>query len=118
MNHEAARAAPLAATAAPTRTSSAAPASESKLTPNAQARKRLGEIADYDGAAASVASQGRSGDSFFAWGMPPLKRGLSLADTHDALPGAVTPLAEPTDETESQPPPSRTEAFIDSMLAL
>jgi hypothetical protein len=105
-------------------------AQDSKLTPNAQARKRLGEIADADGTAASVVSQGGSwgavsgswgatGANFFAWGMPPLKRGLSLADTRDALPPAVsTPVAECAHEDpESQAPPSRNESFLDSILA-
>jgi len=55
---------------------------ESKLTPNAQARQRvhaLGEIADQEG----LPALGNTG-GFFAWGMPPLKRGLSLADTREA----------------------------------
>jgi len=96
------------------------PAQESKLTPNAQARQRLGEIADCDGMAASVASQSGAPSGFFAWGMPPLKRGLSLADTRDALPPSVsTPLPEgaPADDTESIAPPSRNESFLDSILA-
>ena len=98
-------------------------AQDSKLTPNAQARKRLGEIADADGTAASVVSQGGSwgatGANFFAWGMPPLKRGLSLGDTRDALPPAVsTPVAEwAHEDPESQAPPSRNESFLDSILA-
>ena len=103
--------------AVPNDLSTPLPASESVLTPNAQARQRLGEIADCDGAAASIASQG-AGGNFFAWGMPPIKRGLSLADTRDALPPSVsTPVAEAGDETESQAPPSRNESFLDSILA-
>ena len=78
------------------------PANVSALTPNAQARARLGEIADSE----SICLQGSGGstgqlyptsplvdvppvlqpaNSFFTqWGMPPLKRGLSLADTREA----------------------------------
>eukprot|EP00322_Chrysochromulina_rotalis_P003055 CAMPEP_0115853402 /NCGR_PEP_ID=MMETSP0287-20121206/13485_1 /TAXON_ID=412157 /ORGANISM="Chrysochromulina rotalis, Strain UIO044" /LENGTH=287 /DNA_ID=CAMNT_0003307477 /DNA_START=105 /DNA_END=968 /DNA_ORIENTATION=+ len=93
------------------------PAQESKLTPNAQARQRLGEIADSETMAASVASQ-NGGSSFFAWGMPPLKRGLSLADTREAAAGTATPsIAEGPEEAESVLPPSRNESFLDSILA-
>ena len=75
------------------------PINVSNLTPNAQARQRLGEIADSE----STCLQGgtmappypssplvdapplQQSNSFFTqWGMPPLKRGLSLQDTREA----------------------------------
>lgn len=89
----------------------------SKLTPNAQARQRLGEFADWEGCAASVPRDG----GFFAWGMPPLKRGLSLADTRDAVVLASGGSSVANDSShyddESQAPPSRQEAFLDSIIA-
>ena len=103
--------------AVPNDLSTPLPAETSKLTPNAAARQRLGEIADFDGAAASIPNPDRQG--FFAWGMPPLKRGLSLADTRDVMPpssGSSVNLHEPADD-DSQAPPSRSESFLDSILA-
>jgi len=95
---------------------------ESKLTPNAQARQRvraLGEIADQEGL--SCVAPGNAG--FFAWGMPPLKRGLSLADTRESTIGGTAMVPEPRDE-EVHPPLSRQksqeasrEAFLDSIIA-
>lgn len=78
------------------------PSNTSSLTPNAQARQRLGEIAD--GESSLLLGQGHTcptslpspladashpvpapGFGFFVqWSMPPLKRGRSLADTKDA----------------------------------
>ena len=78
-------------------------------------RQRLGEIADHEGCPSVPAVSG-----FFAWGMPPLKRGLSLADTREPLvlaSGGSSVLQEPNDETESQAPPSRNESFLDSIIA-
>jgi hypothetical protein len=83
--------------------SSPLPSNTSSLTPNAQARQRLGEIAD--GESSLLLGQGHScptslpspladasshpvpapGFGFFVqWSMPPLKRGRSLADTKEA----------------------------------
>lgn len=87
----------------------------SKLTPNAQARQRLGEFADHEGCVASVPKDG----GFFAWNMPPLKRGLSLSDTRDAAilaSGGSSVLQEANDD-EVQAPPSRNESFLDSIIA-
>jgi len=86
---------------------------EAKLTPNAQARQRvraLGEIADQEG----LPTLGNAG-GFFAWGMPPLKRGLSLADTREATVTASGGYDAKDDD--SQGPPSRQEAFLDSIIA-
>jgi len=88
----------------------------SKLTPNAQARQRLGEFADHEGCAASVPRDG----GFFAWGMPPLKRGLSLADTRDAVvlaSGGSSVAHEPSHDDDAQAPPSRNESFLASIIA-
>ena len=79
------------------------PSNTSSLTPNAQARARLGEIAD--GESSLLLGQGHlcptslpsplcdashpvpaPGFGFFVqWSMPPMKRGKSLADTRDAM---------------------------------
>jgi hypothetical protein len=91
------------------------PADTSKLTPNAAARQRLGEIADHEGCASMPSAAG-----FFAWGMPPLKRGLSLADTREPAimaSGGSSVLQESNDDNESQAPPSRSESFLDSIIA-
>ena len=148
--------------------SSPLPANVSALTPNAQARQRLGEIADSESACLQVAScpaahlspapppkpltstvlspgshvrvQGcasavgfgptspventsvlthsmQAPNSFFVqWGMPPLKRGLSLADTREAAAAqamqAQAAQAE-LDGASAQDSPS----FLDSILA-
>ena len=76
------------------------PSNTSSLTPNAQARQRLGEIADgesslllgYGSACPTslpsplceVPPPGPGFGFFVQWSMPPLKRGKSLADTKDA----------------------------------
>jgi len=91
------------------------PAADPKLTPNAQARQRLGEIADHEGCPSVPSATG-----FFAWGMPPLKRGLSLADTREPLvlaSGGSSVLQEVNDDADSQAPPSRNESFLDSIIA-
>jgi len=94
---------------------------ESKLTPNAQARQRvraLGEIADQEG----ISSVTPGNADFFAWGMPPLKRGLSLADTRESTIGGIAMVPEPRDD-ETHPPPlsvgrqASREAFLDSIIA-
>jgi len=97
------------------------PPAERKLTPNAQARQRvraLGEIADQEGL--SSVTPGNAG--FFAWGMPPLKRGLSLADTRESTIVGSAMVPEPRDD-EIHPPLSvgrqeaSREAFLDSIIA-
>lgn len=93
----------------------------SKLTPNAQARQRLGDFADNEALGASVPRDG----GFFAWGMPPLKRGLSLSDTRDAIhlasyASSLSPVAQEAnfeDDASSHAPPSRIESFVDSIIA-
>jgi len=125
------------------------PSNVSSLTPNAQARQRLGEIADSESAClqggtamqahlppsphAPEEARWGSGplqpshlvgaNSFFVqWGMPPLKRGLSLADTREAAAqkamengGITTPHGYEADDASvtTQDSPS----FLDSVLA-
>jgi len=114
------------------------PANVSALTPNAQARARLGEIADSE----SVCLQGGSttsaslyptsplvdtppivalqpANSFFTqWGMPPLKRGFSLVDTREAAAQHAMLAAQQSEAVDdgyylTQDSPS----FLDSVLA-
>ena len=84
----------------PTDLNTPLPSNTSSLTPNAQARQRLGEIADgesslllgYGSACPTslpsplceVPPPGPGFGFFVQWSMPPLKRGKSLADTKDA----------------------------------
>jgi len=127
--------------AVPADLSSPLPANSSNLTPNAQARQRLGEIADGESSALtgsannslcpdSIAAPPPQPTGFFsAWGMPPLKRGISLADAREAsvlnggLPHEVIcpPAEEKTADVESQmgtplglATPS---SFLDSIIA-
>ena len=109
------------------------PINVSALTPNAQARLRLGEIADNESSClqggttapayppsplVDVPPPLQSSNSFFTqWGMPPLKRGLSLQDTREyaAQQAAVTmqtqtPLDALDDVTHDSP------GFLDSLL--
>lgn len=119
--------------ALPGELSSPLPTNVSALTPNAQARQRLGEIADNE----STCLQGgttaptyppsplvdappplQSSNSFFTqWGMPPLKRGMSLQDTREAAATYAaltmqtqTPLEHLVDESHESP------SFLDSFL--
>jgi len=118
--------------------SSPLPVNVSALTPNAHARQRLGEIADSE----SICLQGGThallpsspvvdsrdapppqplgANSFFMqWGMPPLKRGMSLADTretaaqHALLAAEAAMYAEQDEHGMTQDSPS----FLDSVLA-
>lgn len=115
------------------------PVNVSALTPNAQARQRLGEIADSEsiclqGGTAPALPSSPSVDSrdvqalqphgsmphgansfFMQWGMPPLKRGISLADTREIAATHAMLAAEGYLEQEehSQDSPS----FLDSVLA-
>ncbi len=106
----------------------------SSLTPNAQARKRLGEIADDREAsghlavapasswAESMVAPLQPNGFFVAWSMPPLKRGLSLADTREALKAAGVDAATPTSDPKSPVVESpwaadASPSFIDAILA-
>jgi len=100
--------------------------SASALTPNAQARQRLGEIADDESSRLnSLSHYDTSGAlqpaGFFAWSLPPLKRGLSLNDTREAANaggalhhtqiGVLPPEATtPHDDAHDTP------SFLDSLL--
>jgi len=110
------------------------PNSASNLTPNAQARQRLGEIAD--GESSLLLGQGSAcptslpsplcegvpvpapGFGFFVqWSMPPLKRGKSLADTKDAKP---SDFGHPPEEWQADEPHSNhydSPSVADSWLA-
>lgn len=113
------------------------PSNTSSLTPNAQARQRLGEIAD--GESSLLLGQGHfcptslpsplcdashpvpaPGFGFFVqWSMPPLKRGRSLADTKDA---AKLQEGEQTDyahdvSTDGSSLHHDSPSFLDSVLA-
>jgi len=117
------------------------PANVSALTPNAQARARLGEIADSESVclqggtahvshlpsspgiidardvAAHALQAARGSNSFFdQWGMPPLKRGMSLADTRE-LAAQQAMLAASSLQVESEEAPSQDSPAIESFLA-
>jgi len=115
------------------------PDNVSALTPNAQARARLGEIADSEsvclrGASCTAFSaslpmessttantlQPQAANSFFVqWGMPPVKRGMSLFDTRESAVVSASQHhqnllhAELDDTSLSHDSPS----FLDSVLA-
>lgn len=99
------------------------PANVSALTPNAEKRARLGEIADSESLCLQPPTNALqphalpSTNSFFVhWGMPPLKRGLSLADTREAAAQhamMATAHAADDDASVSHDSPS----FLDSVLA-
>jgi len=113
------------------------PVNVSALTPNAQARARLGEIADSESVclqggtahlpaspvvdardvAAHALQASRGANSFFDhWGMPPLKRGMSLADTREtAAQQALQAASQQTEADDAAPHDSP--AFLDSFLA-
>ena len=120
----------------PTDLSAPLPTNTSSLTPNAQARQRLGEIAD--GESSLLLGHGSvcptslpsplcdgvpappPGFGFFVqWSMPPLKRGRSLADTRDAEKGVGC--SAPSDAIDSHPDDPQqvhydSPSFLDSVL--
>lgn len=128
--------------ALPGELSSPLPANVSALTPNAQARQRLGEIADSESVclqggttfasslpssplvdardvAAHALQTSQGGNSFFAqWGMPPLKRGMSLADTREtaAQHAQQAMLSAQHAEHEDGSHPQDSPSFLDSVL--
>jgi len=85
--------------------------------PSAQARQWLGEIADADtlGPSGQPASQLAG---FFAWGMPPIKRGFSLADTRDATGNNASALCDTHEEDERLPhaQSNNSLSFLDDVL--
>jgi len=92
----------------------------STLTPNAQARQRLGEIADDESSRLNSLSHYDTGGAlqpagFFAWSMPPLKRGLSLSDTREAA--AVTMMHPQPEATTPHDEYHDSPSFLDSVLA-
>jgi hypothetical protein len=118
------------------------PVGVSSLTPNAQARWRLGAIADSESLAllgngtssplglpsplCDNAPLPHGGGFFVQWALPPLKRGTSLNDTRDAVVVSSSTTTAFSEETTTTTPTQTDEevsihqdspSFLESVLA-